>query len=158
MEHRKYNRKAYHAADPADLVIPQALFNDMWELFVQIGKFWGKGEVQENFKPDLLVFMNNRIAIDPSYLFDYKNASEVIKELIYELGEEKGYESLFTDKSILDDPPSTLKARARQKVSNEFIVLYISLGGFKDFGAKNSLGYIGGANIKGKTPYRTIDK
>ncbi|MCJ8288557.1 MAG: hypothetical protein HRT58_00885 [Crocinitomicaceae bacterium] len=157
MEHRKYNRQAHHAADPADLVIPQALFNDMWELFVQIGKFWSTAEAQENFKSDLLVFMNNRIGMDPCYLYDYKNAAEVIKELINELGEEQGYESLFTDKSILDDPPTTLKARARQKVSNEFIVLYISLGGFKEFGAENSLGYIGGANIKGKTPYRTID-
>ncbi|MDG1332819.1 MAG: hypothetical protein P8P74_10835 [Crocinitomicaceae bacterium] len=158
MEHRKYNRKAYHAADPADVAVSQAIFNDMWELFVQIGKFWGKTEVVEDLRTDLLVFMNNRIAMDPSYLYDYKNASEVIKELIYEMGEEKGYESLFTDKSILDDPPTTLKARARQKVSNEFIVLYLSLGGFKDYGAENSLGYIGGANIKGKTPYRTIDK
>lgn len=158
MEHKKYNRKAYHAADPADVVIPQALFNDMWELFVQIGKFWGKSEMDGDFKSDLLVFMNNRIAMDPSYLYDYRNAAEVIKELIYELGVEKGYESLLTDKSILDDPPTTLKARARQKVSNEFIVLYLSVGGFKDYGAKNSLGYIAGANIKGKTPYRTIEK
>ena len=42
MEHKKYKRKAAHAADPAELVIPKAIFEDMWELFVQIGIFWDK--------------------------------------------------------------------------------------------------------------------
>lgn len=155
MAHRNYNRKAYHAAKSEDLIVPNDLFEEMWKLFVQIGKFWDNLEEKDSYKTDLLAFMNNRISVDPSYIYDYRNAAEVIKELIYEHGDPKGYEVLFTDKSAIDDPPSTLLARARQKVSNEFIVLNLSLGGFKFGGATNSLGYISGANIPGKPPYRT---
>ena len=156
MEHRNYNRKVYHAAKREDLEIPASLFEDMWQLFIHIGKFWKNLDEDESYKADLLAFMNNRISLDPSYLYEYSNASEVVKELIYEYGEIKAYEVLFTDKSALDDPPTTLLARARHKVSNEFIVLQLSIGGFKFGGATNSPGYISGANIKGKPPYRTI--
>lgn len=158
MAHRNYNRKVKNVANPEDLVIPEALFEDMWQLFVQIGKFWDNLEESDEYRSDLLVFMKNRISLDPSYLHEYKNASAVIKELTYELGEEGAYEKLFTSKEAIDDPPSTPLASARSKVSNEFIVLQLSVGGFKAFGAKNSLGYIAGGNIKGDTPYRTIPK
>lgn len=160
MANQNYNRKAYHAAKSEELRIPNELFHEMWKLFDQIKKFWynKKDPVSdETYKTDLLAFMNNRISVDPSYLYEYKNAAEVIKELIYEHGDPEGYIQLFTDKSLIDDPPTTLIARVRQKVSNEFIVLYLSLGGFKFGGATNSLGYISGANIKGKPPYRTYN-
>jgi len=157
MEHRNYNRKVYHAAKSEDLIISDALFEDMWQIFVHICKFWRNLDQPENYKQEFLAFVNNRISLDPSYVYEYQNASEIVKELIYEYGDvDKAYEVLFTDKSAIDDPPSTLLGRARHKVSNEFIVFQLSVGGFKFAGATNSLGYISGANIKGKTPYRTI--
>ena len=155
MTYRKYNEEVNHAASTEEVTIPPALFDAMYELFVQIGVFWQNMEHPEAHRTGLLTFMNNRISVDPTYLYEYKNAAEVIEELTYEYGKDKAYEILFTDPTALYNPPQTRLARARQKVSNEFITFQLSAGGFKAYGAKNWPGYIAGGNIPGDTPYRT---
>jgi len=98
--------------------------------------------------------MRNRIKIDLNYYADYKVATNVLIELSQKYGEKKGYIKLLTDPTAAIAPPTTKMARARQKVSNEFIILAISLGGFRSFGPKNAIGHIGNANIKHQFPYR----
>ena len=78
-------------------------------------------------------------------------------ELIEELGVQKGYEKLFTTHVDTSKPPSTYFERARIKVSNEFVLFQLAVGGFEAYGAKNYPGYFGGANVVGKPPYRTFE-
>ena len=155
-----YDREAPHHPYPhqEELPDPETMLG-LWNLFVQIGKFWNNTAEPEAMRSDLVVFIENRIKLNPNYLDEYLNAVEVVDELVAELGEEKGYRKLFTDPKANISPPTTRLARARQRVSNEFVSLQLALGGFKAFGgAKNYLGYIAGANIEGHTPYRPYQK
>lgn len=161
---KKYNQSVPHSFEKEALHIEDALFSSMWELFVQIGVYWKNAKslkmadnpaIEDSFKSQLMDFMNNRIQEDPTYYSEYQNARTVIAELTEDYGEEKAYERLFTAPVNPKTPPKTPFERARIKVSNEFILFQLAVGGFKAFGAKNYLGYFGGANIEGHTPYRT---
>ncbi|NQY38288.1 MAG: hypothetical protein HRT37_25805 [Alteromonadaceae bacterium] len=157
--------------------IDKEVFLKMVDLFIQINRFWklkikelqlSAGEIPQKSLREIVsensmgyrlwTFMNNRITFDLSYLADYQNASAVIEELIANNkgNENEAYEFLFTDTTANISPPATRLSRARQKVSNEFVSLALILGGFEAYGAKNYIGYFGGSNIKGKTPYRSI--
>jgi hypothetical protein len=126
----------------------------LWQLFVAIGSCWGNNDEPQAMRSNFQGFLDNRIRIDPGYAGEYRNAAEVIDELALELGEEGAFVRLLTDPLANLSPPATRRARARQRVSNELVALQLSLGGFKAFGAENYLGYIGGPNIEGRTPYR----
>ncbi|MEZ4785261.1 MAG: hypothetical protein R3F28_14465 [Candidatus Kapaibacterium sp.] len=156
----KYDMEALHHPYPYQEELPtQQTMDAMWRLFLAIGEFWEIDADIEAMSSNLVVFMSNRIQVNPTYVAEYANAEEVIDELISELGEAEAYKKLFTDPSANISPPTTKLARARQLVSNEFVALQLALGGFKTFGgAKNYLGYISGANIEGDTPYRTYTK
>lgn len=131
----------------------------MFELFKQIGVYWNNMKDAESCRSRLYTFMQNRINLRPIYRDYYIMARHTIKELIAEHGEQKAYEIIFTDPLANQPPAESRLAITRQKVSNEFVTLQLSLGGFKDFGAKNHLGYIGGAYIPGKpVPYRTSEE
>lgn len=157
---KRYMHEARHNPfENEKLSVATQVQESMWELFLAIGKFWGNAPAQpeENLKSQLVTFMQNRILFDNNYLTHYLNAMEVIAELKEQLGDDKAYEFLFTNPGANIAPPTTRLAHVRQKVSNEFISLQLALGGFQAFGgAKNYIGYFGGANIPGQTPpYRT---
>lgn len=152
MDRTIVDKEVLHAYKEEDLLLDATTLAAMWELFVQIGKFWGTVDDPSGMKSQWLVFINNRIRTNPTYVMEYRNAAELIEAM-----GENAYETLFTDYFANIAPPTTRLARARQLVSNEFVTLQLALGGFKVFGAKNHPGYFGGANIKGKTPYRTIE-
>jgi hypothetical protein len=126
----------------------------LWDLFTAIGRYWRTGGDPERMRSNWLVFVSNRLRTEPSYAHEYANAAAVLAALIAELGETAAYEKLFTDEAANTGEPKTPLARARQKVSNEFVALQLALGGFEAFGAKNYLGFIAGANIAGDLPYR----
>ncbi len=161
----KFNVPSPNAFEKADLAVSQELFDSMWELFIAIGDFWKNGDFRDgdagdndtSYQSQLLSFMNNRIELDPVYLNEYEGAKVVIEELQDLYGTEGGYKELFTQPVNPKIQPSTPFERARIKVSNEFVLFQLAMGGFEAFGAKNYPGYFGGANIKGKTPYRTIE-
>ena len=138
---------------PATLPDPQTL-DQLWRLFVAIGRHWQNDDQPERMRSNWLVFVANRIRVDASYADEYATAAGVLRGLIAELGEPGAYEKLFTDADANVSPPATPLARARQKVSNEFVALQLALGGFKAWGAVNYLGYIAGANVQGQVPYR----
>jgi hypothetical protein len=151
-----YDLEARHHALPHQEPFPdQRTLDRLWSLFVAIGRHWQNDTQPERMRSNWLVFIANRIRVDPRYAGEYTNAAAVLDELIAELGEPAAYDKLFTDPAANTAPPTTRLARARQKVSNEFIALQLALGGFKAWGALNYLGYIAGANVPGQPPYRT---
>jgi hypothetical protein len=138
--------------------IDDQLFESMYELFTQIGLFWKNTPEKHDLGTELFTFMMNRIDLSAIYLDEYRNAQFVITELIQEHGGDKdaAYSELFTSPQGLEQPPKSKIARARQKVSNEFIAFQLSVGGFASFGGKNYPGYIAGAYIPDEQiPYRT---
>jgi hypothetical protein len=150
-----YDLDARHHARQHEEPFPDAAVIDrLWGLFVAICGRWGEAEDAAPMRSNFLVFIANRIKLDICYLHEYENAAAVLDELIAEHGQSKAHERLLTDPLANIAPPTTRLARARQRVSNEFISLQLALGGFKAFGAANYIGYIGGANIAGRVPYR----
>ncbi|CAB3755673.1 hypothetical protein [Paraburkholderia solisilvae] len=153
-----YQPIAKHPLSPAVPAIDDDVFASMWDIFVNIGKFWGNMDDATPHRAELYSFMLDRIRLRPIYGQYYANARDVMRELIREFGSEAAYTRLFTDKDANRVPAETPLAVVRQMVSNEFIALQLCLGGFKASGAVNYCGYIGGPNIPGaQTPYRTPD-
>jgi len=93
-----YERGAPHHPYPhqEELADPKTMAG-LWDLFVQIGKFWRNNAEPQAMRTNLVAFIENRIQLNPNYLDEYVNAVEVINELVAELGEEDGYRKLFTD-------------------------------------------------------------
>lgn len=134
-------------------------FEVLYELFENIGYFWGNIDDSKSFRIDLYVFIQNRINLYPIYQEYYKTACRTLHRMIEQYGKEETYKKIFTDPFANTPPVDSDLSIVRQKVSNEFISLQLSLGGFKDFGAKNYCSYIGGANIPGSpAPYRTAEE
>jgi hypothetical protein len=153
---KKYNIDAKFMINNSLQELNEDAIEKLWKLFQSIAKFWGTEENIDKMKSNFIVFLSNRIEIDYNYLVEYTNAILVIDELKEELGEKDAFIKLLTDPQANIAPPTTKLARARQLVSNEFISLYLSLGGFKHFGSNlNYPGYFGGTNKKETTPYRT---
>ena len=157
MENAKpYNLELRSVSDTDDHLLPDPVWEAMWELYVEIGKFWKNVKDPEPMRPSLKVFIENRIELFPWYQLEYENAAAVIALLKREKGKRKAYKFLFTDPQANMTPPLTPLQRARQFVSNEFVALQLSLGGFKVWGAVNFPSYFGGPNIPGQhPPYRT---
>ena len=153
---KKFRMNVNHSKGDERYAISDDLFESMYEILQQIGVFWENTPEGNDMRTDLYTFMMNRIRLNGCYLEEYKNAQRVLdefKELYPSV--EKAYAAFFTDPGGLENPDTPL-AKARQKVSNEFIALQMSLGGFKAFGAENYPSYIAGAYIEGQVPpYRS---
>lgn len=140
-------------AAPPPLPDPATLAR-LWGLFTAIGRHWHTGGDPARMRSNWLVFVANRLRTDPGYADEYVNAARVLDELARAHGDEAAYLRLLTDEAANTGEPKTPMARARQRVSNEFVSLQLALGGFESFGATNYLGYIAGANVEGDPPYR----
>lgn len=133
------------------------VYDAMYEIFKNIGIFWGNMDDSESYRTRLITFMDNRMSLRPQYRQYYMIAKKTMDQLVADLGETAAYEKLFTDPEANVPHTNTPLAITRQKVSNEFITFQLNEGGFKAFGAKNSPGYISGAYIPGQpAPYRTV--
>ncbi len=129
----------------------------LWELFLAICGRWQNTRDPLSMRSRLLGFLSNRIELHPEYVSHYRSALTAIADLRREHGE-RAYEELFTSAKASNAPPQTPLQIARQLVSNEFIALQLSLGGFKEFtGAINYPGYIAGWNGDGPAPYRVYE-
>lgn len=154
-----YESRTRHPINDAAHPLDDETREAMWQLFVQIGRFWGNVANPEPMRSRVYVFLDNRIEVNPLYREFYRIARDVIRELVAVHGEEKAYEILFTAPGGLTSPPVTAFQYTRQFVSNELIALQLSLGGFLAWGATNYPGYFGGANVPGMpAPYRTLEE
>lgn len=150
-----YLRETDHSFSAQELALDQETLDTLWTLFEQIGVFWRNVEDSAPMKSRWLTFLANRIRSNPTYAYEYRRGAALMRRIVADLGE-GAYPYLFTSSVAMISPPSTPLARLRQLVSNEFIELQLSLGGFASFGAKNYPGYFGGAHIPGQlVPYRT---
>ncbi|MDK3025461.1 hypothetical protein QO239_22965 [Cupriavidus taiwanensis] len=154
-----YQAKAQHALSSHREALSDDINEAMWRLFRAIGDHWQIAGDPSPFRSRLQSFMANRIALMPLYSDYYNIAKRVVDELTEQLGsEEAAYQEIFTNKDALGTPPTTPLALTRQSVANEFLTLYMALGGFNSFGALNWPGYFGGANVPGgKAPYRPME-
>ncbi len=91
----------------------------------------------------------------------------MFKDLVQAHGKEEAVRILFTKKDQRTVPqliPRQLTASTdvdfvQVYVIDELIALYMALGGFRAFGAKNYCGYFGGANVPNEPiPYRPMKK
>lgn len=140
-------------------VLEPECLETLWQLFVNICRFWDNLNNVDQYKSRLESFVMNRIAFEPKYYLFYLNSTKLIQKLVTDKGEQEAYNYLFTDPAVNTAPVDSDLWIARQKVSNEFITLQMALGGFKAFGAVNYLGYFGGPNIPGQDPpYRPMEK
>jgi hypothetical protein len=143
---------------PANLVMPPlapAVYEAIYEIFVQICEHWGNLPHPEQHRSRLYAFMDNRINLHPEYQGIYQAAALTMRNLKEEMGKKAAYTFLFTDQDANQAPPETALALVRQKVSNELISFQVAQGGFKRFtGALNYPSYIAGAYIPGEpAPY-----
>ena len=161
MSEKNYQRRI-RTSDHLSLIKKEdPLFEDMYELFEQIGIFWHNTPEKNDLRTELYTFMMNRMELNSFYIMEYQNAKDVLDEFKANAkakgqSKEEAYAAFLTDPDGLQSPPNSRLAHARQYVSNEFISLQLTVGGFASFGAKNYPGFIGGAYIEGEqAPYRT---
>ena len=152
----KYNLPAKTFAGLEETGLDAETIEGLWQLFVAICARWQNAEPQ-TMRTRFIGFLSNRIELHPEYVSHYRLALTAIADLRRENGE-RAYEVLFTSPQAITTPPQTPLQIARQLVSNEFIALQLSLGGFKSFtGAINYPGYIAGWNGDGPAPYRVYE-
>jgi hypothetical protein len=118
-----------HYNSPSTL--DESTFEQMWDLFCHIHRFWDMNTPDDKKMSQFWVFLNNRMKFNLDYLNDYQNAAKVITSMIAEHGEQAAYDKLFTDPYASIEPPRNRLARARQLVCNEFINLALVLSGVK---------------------------
>ena len=76
-----YNLDAQHHPYQHEEQLPDAhTMESLWKLFVEIGRFWKNNDHPEECKSNFLVFITNRIQVNPGYVNEYRNAAEVIAE------------------------------------------------------------------------------
>lgn len=137
----------------SNLELTENLTDDLWKIFLKIAEYWPSEDVNvSQMKSRFRIFISNRIMADSKYLFEYINALKLVRPNEQQTDP---YRNLFFNPAANVFPPNTPVARARQYVSNEFIKLYLSLGGFKAFdkSLKNYPGFIAGTNTEASTPY-----
>jgi len=156
---QSYSLPSKQLAGVEESGIDEALIENLWGVFLAICRHWQNVPEPELMKTRFLGFLSNRIELHPEYLSYYRTAATEIERLAERSGREQAYLELLTDPSLAKGEADTGLKIARQKVSNEFISLQLSLGGFKSFvGAINYPGYIGGWNGDGPAPYRTHEE
>ncbi|HET9627731.1 MAG TPA: hypothetical protein VFP84_40515 [Kofleriaceae bacterium] len=150
---------SHHPLSERMAPLDPATWEALWQLFIQIGRFWGNVPEPEPYRTRFQTFITSRMELNPLYRELYIQARHVIEDLIAAHGVEPAYEVLFTDPLANLAPPATPLQFTRQYVSNELIALQLALGGFLAFGALNYPGYFGGGNVPGApAPYRTMQE
>lgn len=147
-----------HGLDKENGALTTEVYDAMFEIFSNICSHWNNLDHPEEYRSRLYTFMDNRMKLRPQYQQYYQIAMLAMKREVEQLGEQKAYQKLFTDSSLLTPHNNDPLAITRQKVSNEFITFQLSQGGFKSFKAINTESYIGGAYVPGQqAPYRIME-
>ena len=147
----------------------------LWQLFVAIATAWGGHRRESNGQaldrngsnahgsPDPLAlrsqwleFVEVRTLTAPSYSGEYRSAVLVLEELSRVHGSAMWDELLF---GVSRTAPITSRlGHLRRYVVEEFIKVWLAVGGFKAFGAGNFNGYVSGSRFAVKAPYRLLLK
>lgn len=128
----------------------------LWLLFEAIGKTWMNSSDSSSYKPQWNEFINLRITSSPNYEGEYLNAYSVINELVDIYGQEEAFTKLLLNIEHTDGDTGNRLAHTKKYVVNEFIKVYLTSGGFKEFGSRNYNSFIGGLRNSNPAPYRSI--
>lgn len=135
--------------DPEDRELSDGAKDDLWSIFVEIGRCWGNlPDDSISVKSSWLEFVYAKTHDEPSYVGEYMNAIAVVQELVEIYPAEQAFQKLFLDNGIPAGPPTTRVAHAKNYVIDEFIRVQIVAGGFKGFGNPhpwNYGGFVGGS-------------
>ncbi len=163
-----YQERARDLLSPLTTVVSTSVEAAMWDLFLEIGKFWELTDDTAGYRLRLQAFMANRISLESKYVEYYRIAARVIPKLVTDKiarlsaeglpeaeAQTKGRKEAYCELFTKDTGPRELQ-QVRKVVSREFILWRLAIGGFSAFGALNYPGYIGGANLPNQpAPYRT---
>ena len=106
----------------------------LWPIFVQIGKQWGNLAYDSAaIRSSWLEFLDAKTTKEPSYVGEYVNALNVMRELRKLYGEDEAYRRLFFDNGIPSGDPTTRVAHVKRFVVDEFIKMQVVAGGFRGF-------------------------
>lgn len=135
--------------DPEDKQLSHQDIDDLWAIFVEIGKCWGNLQDDSNsVKSSWLEFIQAKTQNEPSYVGEYSNVISVVQELVQMYGHENAFTLLFLKNGIPRGSPTTRLAHAKCFVIDEFIRVQIVASGFKGFSkpaSYNYKGYVGGS-------------
>jgi hypothetical protein len=128
----------------------------LWTLFLAIHDSWGS----EACRPDDMAsqwreFVQLKVNGSPTYLEHYRSASALLDELRQTHGD-RLYRFIFFDGELHRHADARL-AVLKRYVIDEFIRVYVSLGGFRSFGGKNYTGFVSGSRYRSQRPYRSFE-
>ncbi len=126
-------------------------------LFDAIGKRW-EMEAASGIEPwQFASLIENKTAQAPSYLLEYREAADLLARIGDRTGGlDQAHARLLLPSSRPQSFGVSRLGRAQKFVSAEFIVWYVSQGGFKRFGYANYRGYMGGPFGSQPLPYRGL--
>lgn len=130
--------------------------DELWQLFHAIHNSWGSDACRpEDMASQWREFIQLKVSGSPSYLEHYRSACELISELRQTHGG-RLYQYIFFDGELHRHPDARLVGFKRYVV-DEFIRVFISLGGFRSFGGKNYTGFVSGSRYRSQRPYRSYE-
>lgn len=129
---------------------------ELWKLFREIHEAWGSEACRsEDMASQWQEFIQLKVSESTSYLEHYRLACELLSELRQTHGD-RLYQYIFFDGELHRHPDARLVAFKRYVV-DEFIRVYVSLGGFRSFGGKNYTGFVSGSRYRSQRPYRSYE-
>ncbi len=128
----------------------------LWNLFNGIRGAWGSDACRtEDMASQWREFIQLKVVGSPSYFEHYRSACELLSELRQTHGD-RLYQYLFFDGELHRHPDARL-VEFKRYVVDEFIRVYVSLGGFRSFGGKNYTGFVSGSRYRSQRPYRSYE-
>lgn len=145
-----------HFPGKDSLELSSGQMKELWGLFHAIHLTWGSDAYRaEDMASQWREFIQLKVDGMPSYIEHYKSACEQLCELRQTHGE-RLYQFVFFDGELHRDADPRLAAFKRFVV-DEFIRVYVSLGGFRSFGGKNYTGFVAGSRYRSQRPYRSYE-
>jgi len=135
--------------------VSEVVLNELWALFFYIGHAWVNEEDTNAYKGQWSEFINLKTSSEPSYVGEYLNASHVLQELIGLYGRDEAMFKLFFENNIPESDNESRLSHLKKFVVDEFIRVYLTVGGFKTFGARNYNSFVGGPRGNNPPPYRS---
>ncbi len=142
--------------DLPSTTIDKEVLEVLWNLFQAIGMTWTENIETETMKYQFENFIEFRISIAQKYGDKYLNASIVLGELFKIYGKEETYYRLLLNGDLNQFEDDNRLADVKTYVVDEFIKVFLTLGGFKYYGARNYNSFMGGVRGSMPPPYRTV--
>lgn len=126
-------------------------------LFDAIGKRWEMDASGGIEQWQFASLVENKTTQAPSYLAEYTEAADLLARIRDHAGGlDQAHARLLLPSNRPESFGISRLGRARKFVSAEFILWYVSQGGFKRFGYANYRGYMGGPFSSRPLPYRGL--